>query len=444
MGSTDVKTLTAQCYCKSVHFTITVPTTSLPLGVHLCHCHICRYTHGTLCIFHAPLPAGVFPQFISPSSLDTSLTGYVHTEGAAAERFFCSTCGCHVGDRDLSPNPETGEVGWRVATSIFSEHGEDVFQIRTHCFTTSAGGSGLYDWLPNMGDRKLQVFNPDPDTSAHFTIPRPPKPKQEFDQNGKERLRAECHCGGVSFTMPRPNNIPGVENDELTKGFTSPVDKTKWGGCVDLCDDCRLVDGTHVLGWTFVPRSQIQPPVSIDFKGFGTLKPYVSSKGTLRAFCGKCGATVFFSCDDRTPSDEKQVVDVAVGILRAPEGIAAENWITWRTGRLGWTDSGRRFDPVFTESLEKGLKERIANVNYNLSQFVWDREVLPITLPRRTVTRRRPATTVTGPPTTVTGPATTVTVTATITANTGEDPQVVAAREVAAAIRDHESPTKVD
>src|SRR5438552_3056114 len=42
------KTLTAQCFCKSVHYEISLPTSSFPLKVHLCHCSICRHTHGTL------------------------------------------------------------------------------------------------------------------------------------------------------------------------------------------------------------------------------------------------------------------------------------------------------------------------------------------------------------------------------------------------------------
>ena len=95
------KTLTAQCYCKAVHYTVAVPAASLPLRAHLCCCSICRYTHGTLTIFHATLPKGVAPQFVAPSSMD-SLTGYRHAE-ARSERYFCSTCGCHIGMLSVTP-----------------------------------------------------------------------------------------------------------------------------------------------------------------------------------------------------------------------------------------------------------------------------------------------------------------------------------------------------
>jgi len=40
-------------------------------------------------------------------------------------------------------------------------------------------------------------------------------------------------------------------------------------------------------------------------------------------------------------------VNVSVGIPRAAEGVAAEKWLAWRTGRVGWYESGMAFDPVF-------------------------------------------------------------------------------------------------
>ncbi|KAK3312264.1 Mss4-like protein [Apodospora peruviana] len=361
------KTLTAKCYCASVHFTITVPSTSLPLPVHLCHCHICRYTHGTFSVFHAPLPKGTSPVFIAPSSLSSSTTSYVHGPLAASERLFCSTCGCHIGDRDLpsppSPEPSSDnppeykeeEPSWRVATSIFDQHGEDIFQIRTHTFTRNLGSGGsLAKWLPKMGDRAIREWNPELDTSEKFPIPPPQAPATELDDDGKERLKAECHCGGVSFTIPRPNNIPGL--DGLPAKYVSKKENNKWVACLDVCDDCRLVDGTHVIGWTFVPLAELQPHVGRDLK-LGTLTTYRSSETATRAFCEKCGATVFFLADNRAPDEKNAVVDVAVGILRAPEGVAAEEWLTWRTGRVGWMDSGKKFDKVFAESLAKGFGE---------------------------------------------------------------------------------------
>ncbi|EOO00451.1 putative duf636 domain protein [Phaeoacremonium minimum UCRPA7] len=347
----STRTLRAGCYCKAIRYAVTLPTASLPLGVHLCHCSVCRYTHGTLCIFHAELPRGVIPEFIAPSSRD-NLTGYTHAS-AKSERLFCSTCGCHIGDVGLDGEDE-GE--WVIATSLFDENDEDLFQIKTHCFTRSAPGGGLFEWLPRIGDREVKVWNPGPDSvmwpgSSAEEAP----PKQEFDASGNEVLRAECHCGGVSFTIPRPT-VSAATEDPYVAGFISPLDPAKWLACLDVCDDCRLVDGTHVVGWTFVPRAQIQPTMPPELAPFGTMKTFASSPGVMRGFCGVCGATVIFSCEGRKPSDDSHVVDISVGILRAPEGVKAEKWLTWRAGRLAWGSSGERYDSPFTTSLGDGFK----------------------------------------------------------------------------------------
>lgn len=347
---TATKTLTAQCYCKATHFTITIPSSALPLPVHLCHCSICRQTHGTLSSFHAPLPAGIEPTFIPPSSLAASLTGYLHSPSALSTRYFCRTCGCHVGDADTEPDPQTGKPEWRVATSVFDS--QEHFRIRSHVYTRGHG-TGLHDWLPRLGGGEaVRVWNPDRDE-----IPSGPPPLPESDAEGNERLRAECRCGGVSFTIPRPN-APGVEKEGgAARRFVSPTHADRWVGTLDLCDDCRLVAGAHVTGWMFVPGAVTEPRIGIGGPqglevGGGTLQTFRSSEGVVRGFCGVCGATVLCACEERPG-----VVDVAVGVLRAPEGVAAEGWLTWRTGRVGYYESGERYDPVFAKALKEGFEE---------------------------------------------------------------------------------------
>jgi len=347
----ETKTLTAQCYCKAVHFTVTLPTASLPLKVHLCGCSICRYTHGTLSVFHATLPSGVEPQFVAPSSA-ASLTGYQHA-ASRSERFFCTTCGCHIGDASIDEDTR-GE--WNVASSVFDDHGEANFRITSHCLSAclpgGADAGGFEQLLTHMGDRELKVWNPpadDPEWNMEVV-----QPAREVDAAGNERLRAECHCGGVSFTIPRPT-APAVVDDEYFRGWVSPFDKNKWTANLDVCDDCRLVDGTHVVPWTFVPRALLDPPMPPALAPYGTMKAFTSSPGVVRGFCGTCGATVVYSYDDRAPDEARAVVDIAVGVLRAPDGVLAEDWLTWRTGRLSWAESGRRYDAVFAKSLEEGF-----------------------------------------------------------------------------------------
>lgn len=338
-------TLTAQCYCKAVHYTLTLPSHALPLPVHICHCSVCRRTHGSLACFHAPLPAGVSPSFVAPSSMD-ALTAYVHGPQAVSERYFCSTCGCQVGDLDLEADRD-GRKSWTVATSIFDRHDEDVFQIRTLAMTKSSPGGGLYQWLPAINSRKLEVRD-SPFPKSTFS-PEPEAPtKTEVDDAGNEVLRAECHCGGVSLAIPRPT--PAIANDPVLGDNVSKQDPTKWVAGLDACDDCRLLTGTHVIAWAFVPGVHLSPPLPPDLK-VGTMRSYESSPGVLRGFCGVCGATVAYRCDDREPTEEQRVVDIAVGVLRAPGGVLAEDWLCWETKGIAYGESGRRYDPGFYEAL---------------------------------------------------------------------------------------------
>lgn len=99
----------------------------------------------------------------------------------------------------------------------------------------------------------------------------------------------------------------------------------------------------------FVPVDHISPSPAVD-SIIGSLKSYKSSEEVLRTFCGTCGATVFYSCTDRPG-----IVDVAVGILRAPEGVMAENWALWRR-RISSQDDGLKYDPDFSRALIEGLK----------------------------------------------------------------------------------------
>lgn len=352
MASELTKTVTAGCFCKSVCFTITVLVSALPLSTHLCSCSICRYVHGTLACFHAPLPTGIAPRFSTDTS---SLTRYRHAD-AASDRLFCSTCGCHIGDEDIVPNHASGALEWRIVTSIFeaeTHRDESIFKITTHVYPEPEPIIGLHTWLPRIGDRKLSTWKPAPD-DPNFPIPRPMTPEKEVGIDGHERLRGECHCGGVSFTFPRPNH-PSMKGSDVVKSYTSPVDDTKWVASLDVCDDCRLATGAQVIPWTFVPLAILEPPVQEDLK-FGTLKTYKTSEPVLRAFCGRCGATVFFLNDKKRVEGRLWTVDIAVGILRAPEGPAAENWLTWRTGRMSYYKSGLAYDPTFTKALAEGIR----------------------------------------------------------------------------------------
>ena len=272
---------------------------------------------------------------------------YIHDPDAVSERCFCRNCGCHIGDLAREEDQD-GHRGWIVATSIFDRHDEETFQIRKLTMRTSSPGGGLYTWLPSINGRELEVRDTPPVTSPFAISEDLPKP--EVDEDGNERLRAECHCGGVSFTIPRPT-VPAIANDPFFQEYISKRDPSKWMGVLDSCDDCRVVTGTHVIAWAFVPSALLSPPLPQDLR-LGTMETYVSSPGVLRGFCGVCGATIIYACDKRTPTAAQRIVDVAVGLLRAPEGVLAEEWLCWRAEKIAYGESGRRYDPGFYEALE--------------------------------------------------------------------------------------------
>lgn len=339
MDNRTAKKLEAKCFCGSVHFTLEVASANLPLPVYLCHCSRCRFLSGSPCIFHFTVPDGASVEYVGASGED-KMTAYIY-KGARSAWRFCSTCGCHISSRDLSDGSHF------LSPSTFSGCGPGDFQVTEHVYSKSARDGGLSRILTHVGGRLLGEWNPPDDLPDAKIVESQP----EFGDDGIGRLRAECHCGGVSFTIQRPPQE--MVQDEYWGKYVSPIDETKWLATLDVCDDCRLFNGTHVVGWAFVPRILCDPPLGQDLM-IGTSKTFSSSEGVLRSFCGTCGATVFYSCDDRCPSDERHVVDLATGILRAPEGPMAREWLTWRA-RISFLKSGKRFDKELAESLADGM-----------------------------------------------------------------------------------------
>jgi hypothetical protein len=272
---------------------------------------------------------------------------------------------------DYSPPEVGGDGGWVVATSLFAQD-QGVFQIATHVYSKSAADGGLADWLPRIGDREMRIWNPpsDNEQQQQDTVPQTEEKKEKDGRgDGNDQLLAQCHCGGVSFRIRRPTAAeladPGVAR------FVSPVDPGKWMASLDACDDCRLLTGTHLIAWAFTTLAALTPlppssssasslssssaplsPPTSDHLTFGTMKQLETSPGVRRTFCGTCGATVFYNCDERPA-----IVDVAAGLLRAPEGPRAEHWLTWRAGRVAWVDSGLRYDAEFMQALSRGFHD---------------------------------------------------------------------------------------
>ncbi|KAL3458381.1 Mss4-like protein [Aspergillus heterothallicus] len=357
----STKTITARCHCRAVHFTLTLPTSSLPLSAHLCHCTLCRTTHGTPASFHAPLPKGIKPSFIAPSSWE-NLTSYL-PPGSKEPLYFCSTCGCHVGV--LNP---TGVWGMSISILVDGNEGGKIWVVDEHIYTEkgSTGDGGIAEVVKSVGGQELRVWNPEDTTGGTGFNPRGSNSNTNTSDDGDDALLAECNCGGVSFKISRPRQ--DFLNSPRSKGWIHPSDETKWLALFDVCDDCRLLTGAHVSTWLFVRTDHISPPLPPNLLIGNTMKRYESTPGEVsRTFCGTCGATVFCWVKKR-----QGIVDIATGILRAKEGVMLEKWAVWRTAKLGFLEDGVAYDKEFAEGFDEGMKQWGRRVTGAVTDFGGD------------------------------------------------------------------------
>lgn len=51
------------------------------------------------------------------------------------------------------------------------------------------------------------------------------------------------------------------------------------------------------------------------------------------------------------------MINIAVGLFRAPVGVSATDWLTWRTAELGWFDAGSQYAKTLYESMNRGHQD---------------------------------------------------------------------------------------
>ena len=78
------------------------------------------------------------------------------------------------------------------------------------------------------------------------------------------------------------------------------------------------------------------------------MRRHNSSPGVYREFCGCCGATAFWHCDERP-----LLIDVSVGLLHA-KGVRAEDWLDWAPNRVSFAEMAVQLDLI--HRLEEGMK----------------------------------------------------------------------------------------
>lgn len=212
----------------------------------------------------------------------------------------------------------------------------------------------LKRWLLKDGDGELVPEN---------TLKILPKDNRKT----ADKLKAQCHCGGVTFFVTRPNEsskaarspFPDLMVPYHSHSNANPSNKPWWlrdgntkylaGTCT--CTSCRLSAGAEIQPWAFIPKCNIfqEDGKPLDF-GMGTLKRHESSKDVYREFCGVCGATAFWHCEERP-----DLIDVSVGLFDPEEGARVEGWLEWWTERVSFEELAVSRSLVV--SLEAGLEE---------------------------------------------------------------------------------------
>ncbi|KAI4144762.1 MAG: hypothetical protein L6R39_004046 [Caloplaca ligustica] len=270
-------------------------------------------------------------------------------------RYSCGQCGASI----YNHYSDTGHA--HVASGIV-DRAEGILVFQQHWFLADTKDGGLGSWLHGLSWAGL------PEGEKWKPTSRPAVKKDAPDSaDGSELLRCHCQCRGVQFIITRPNNessnasspVPDVlvpYHSQSPKTIPSSAwwlraNGTEYLAGTCACNSCRLSSGYDIQAWAFVPQTNIRQldGKELDY-GMGTLKRYSHSKGAYREFCGTCGATVFWHCDQRPG-----IVDVSAGLLDAEEGAKAEDWLEWATERVSFEECAQ--NTTLVSSVSRGLKE---------------------------------------------------------------------------------------
>ena len=339
----------AECLCKAHKFSTEVPVTKLPLLATACHCNSCRHLTGALYSIGTTWPG-------SRQNVDTSkLKSYAISDNLSL--LFCETCSAPL-FYTFAKAPE--HLG--VVAGVLKNHDIDLVKIDKHVFVGDTIDGGATMWLrkPNSDESEARRFK---EGSSGEQVPDDWPPTSSLTGYEKKTedpsIPVSCHCKGVNFHLHREDyegkteQLPWFIDPKTHKSIAS----------FDACDSCRLQSGVDIFHWTFSNIASISFDSSAQDKDgtkvsfnkttelraavdagdavIGTLAYYQSSPDVQRYFCKVCSATVFYACDDRP-----DCVDVAIGLLNAPDGARAEGFLSWILGgKISWvedTDGGWR------------------------------------------------------------------------------------------------------
>ncbi|KAK0101617.1 hypothetical protein ONS95_006780 [Cadophora gregata] len=360
-------TVTSTCACRNFSLTVEFPNSILPMDRALCLCHNCRRVSGSCGWSSLTVPPS---QVVDPSNFKT--TAYESSKGVA--RHHCSTCGAHT-----FTMVERGQVKACVINTGLWDRTEGLINWTGCKWIEDTLDGGISVWFKDMkradgtkeGLRRWLRYDAEggelvPEGSF-LTLSKEAKPLKD------DKLKAQCLCGGVKFYITRPDEgskkaqspFPDLMVPYHSHGSANPKNETWWlrdnntkylaGTCA--CPSCRLSSGCEIQPWAFIPKCNIlqEDGSPVDFSK-GTLKPYASSEGVTREFCGRCGATVFWHCEERP-----NLIDVSIGLFDPEQGARVEGWLDWWTDRVSFEELAHSKELV--ASLADGLKRWKAEKN---------------------------------------------------------------------------------
>ncbi|KAI3573942.1 Mss4-like protein [Fusarium oxysporum f. sp. albedinis] len=332
-------TLTAQCLCKAHTFDTQVPRSKLPLEGSMCHCTSCRNLTGAMYSSDVDWPGP------ADRVLNSDLKHYIFSTNVSV--FFCGTCSTpmfwneHYADRPQNLSAFTG--------ALKKIEVKELIRFTKQIFLGDTNDGGVSPWLqnPSLDGTKPRLWRGRPDRSEELSDDWAANQEASRTESAqREDIPLHCRCKGVDLVF-RPSNVDFSTMDADSMPAYIDPKSHKHLTTLDPCNSCRLSVGIDMMSWTFALLKQIDFPGKSKGSSFprsthelkdavqnsdrdpqyGTLAMYRSSPDVQRYFCSRCSASIFYAVDDRP-----DLVDVAVGLLHAPEGARAESILAWHLG----------------------------------------------------------------------------------------------------------------
>jgi hypothetical protein len=339
--------ITAECLCKAHIFTCEIARSKLPLEANVCHCDSCRHSTGGLHVAYTTWP--------QPRE-DVNISGLAKYQISTDITYrFCETCSTPL-FRESQRYPS--KLG--VFTGSLKNIDADLIKFTKNIFVedTIDGGGSVWFRKPNADGKEIPRYR-EFEGEMSWDWPQASSSTGSETKQEYESIPIRCHCKGIQLTVHR-GNYANQKREELPT-FIDPR-TNKHVALFDVCDSCRLQLGNDVVHWTFVelanitqadggafPKTIAELKAAVDAgdQAVGTLACYDSSPPHIyRYFCKTCSACVFYTWDHRP-----QTVDLAVGLLAAPDGARAEGFLSWRYGD----------PPSWMDDTQGGWREGLTN-----------------------------------------------------------------------------------